>query len=534
MENDARTLTLQHLLDEHLRRDPHGLAFIDGERRWTYAGFDTLCRRAAAWLAGQGIGAGDRVALWAVNRIEWLALLFGAARLGAMVVAVNTRYRSGELGYILKHSRARLLVLQWHFRSIDFPAILADLDATELGDLQRVAVLDASAGTPRDILNKPAVACDLSSCEPMTGDALPQADVPLLLFTTSGTTRGPKLVIHPQRTLSYHSRCVAESFGFRQPGVRMLAALPFCGVFGLNGAMAAFAAGAPVVIIDAFDAEPAAALIRQHAVTHTFGSDEMYRRLLAVAPGPRPFPSARVFGYAAFQPGAPALAREAWQRGVPLIGLYGSSEVQALFSLQPAELPLAQRTEGGGRPASSAASVRVRDIDTHALLPPGEHGEIEIRSPGNFIGYLDNPQATADAILPDGYFRTGDIGYLRDDGTFVYLTRKGDAVRLAGFLVNPVEIEDVLKTHPEIADAQVVAAQVDGKPRLVAFLIAEAGATPHEAGVLAHVARQVAAFKVPARAWFVDAFPVTQSSNGTKIQRAKLREMADALLRESS
>ncbi|MFK4448889.1 fatty-acyl-CoA synthase [Caballeronia udeis] len=520
--------TLNGLLDAHLAAHPERTAFIDGEQRVSYAQFDALAEQGARWLEVQGMVAGDRVAVWLVNRIEWLSLLFGAARIGVTVVAVNTRYRHAEVEYILAKSRAKMLVLQLNFRKIDFPAELAGVSPEAVPSLQKIAVIDHDERTPATVLDRPTVACDLAS---YGGERLHRggesADAPLILFTTSGTTKAPKLVVHPQRTISRHSSRVADAYGFAAPGAVMLAALPFCGVFGLNGALAAFAGAAPVVLIDTFDGAEGASLIRRHEVTHTFGSDEMYRRLADAVSDERPFPSARVFGFAAFQPGVSTFAEKMAERGLPLIGLYGSSEVQALFALQRPDAPFEQRIEGGGYPASGEeAQIRIRDVDTGELLPAGMSGEIEIASPCNFVGYLENPEATAEALSADGFFRTGDVGRLRADGSFVYETRKGDAIRLSGFLVNPVEIEDEIKSIDGVDDAQVVAVVLDGQPRPVAFVIPLAGHDIDPAMVIGVVKSRIAAFKVPARVWSVDAFPVTQSSNGVKIQRARLREMA--------
>jgi fatty-acyl-CoA synthase len=188
------------------------------------------------------------------------------------------------------------------------------------------------------------------------------------MFTTSGTTKGPKLVVHTQRTLALHSQRIAGAYGFDQPGAGVLGALPFCGVFGLNAVMGAFAAGAPVCVMETFDGASAAALIRDHHLTHVFGSDEMFDRIFDHASGSHPFPSARVFGFGAFHRSGEDFAVPLRQRGVPLAGLYGSSEVQALFSMQPESLPLAQVIEGGGMPAAGpAAQVRVRDVESGAL-----------------------------------------------------------------------------------------------------------------------------------------------------------------------
>jgi fatty-acyl-CoA synthase len=188
---------------------------------------------------------------------------------------------------------------------------------------------------------------------------------------------------------------------------------------------------------------------------------------------------------------------------------------------------LSERIEAGGRPAAGdEAQVRVRDLDSGELLPAGRSGEIEIRSPGNFSGYWNDPQASARAIGADGYFRTGDIGRLRADGTFVFEARRGDAIRLAGFLVSPLEIEDAVKRVAGVADVQVVGVEIAGQPRCVAFVIAQAGATLSDREIIAAVGKRLAPFKVPARVWFVERFPTTESANGVKVQRGKLREMA--------
>lgn len=526
--------TLSALLARNVAQHGEAAAFVDGDRTISYREFDGLVNDSAAWLTEQGIVPGDRVAVWLVNRVEWLALFFGLARIGAALVAVNTRYRSHELATILERSQAKLLILQLHFRKIDFPAVLAGVPASAVTALHAVAVVDAGEGMPATVLGKPTVAFSPLglSARPVPDVAAP--DAPSILFTTSGTTSGPKLVVHPQRTISLHAQRVAQAYGFADDDTRLLAALPFCGVFGFNAAMAAFAVARPIILMDTFDGKAAAQLLVEQRITHVFGSDEMFHRMIEHAQGPRPFPAARVFGFACFHPGIAEYTQAAWARGIPMIGLYGSSEVQALFSLQQCTLPLEQRIQGGGMPASidAGAQVRIRDVDSGRLLEPGKSGAIEIRADTNFSGYLNNPDATAKAIDAEGFFRTGDIGYLREDGSFVYETRQGDAMRLAGYLVSPVEIEEVIKTCPGVRDVQVVAVSIDGKERPVAFAIAAPGKQPQEPEMMHAASAVLAAFKVPAHIWLVEEFPMTQSSNGTKIQRVKLRELAMQRLAE--
>ena len=163
-------------------------------------------------------------------------------------------------------------------------------------------------------------------------------------------------------------------------------------------------------------------------------------------------------------------------------------------------------------------------------LGTGKSGVIEIYADTNFVGYLNNQAATDQVVDAEGYFCTGDLGYLREDGSLVYQTRQGDAIRLAGFLVNPAEIEDVLKLQSGVDDAQVVGVEVDGQNRCVAFVITRKGCAFDENALRSSLGQSIAAFKLPVRIWEIDAFPTTMSSNGVKIQRRKLREMAQDTL----
>ncbi|MGT2435515.1 AMP-binding protein [Bradyrhizobium betae] len=515
----ANEFSLQSLIATETAADP---AFVFDGAPVSRAEFSAKVEQTAAWLAAQGIGRGDVVAVWLVNRVEWIALLFAAARLGAVVAAVNTRYRSAEVAHLLKVSGARLMVVEAAFRSIDFAAILADIASDEVPALRGLAVVGADAIPAQ----WPCIRFDAyDQPYPPAPPAQNDVDLPVLLYTTSGTTKGPKLVAHSQRTLATHAASVAKALKLDPQRHSLLAILPFCGTFGMTSLLGFIAAGATVHVLDAFEAAPALQILSKHKITHSFGSDEMFRRILALTDAPRPFPHLEICGYAAFQPGWRELAAEAEARGMPLYGLYGSSEVQALFSIARPGDAFVDRIEGGGWPMSADAKVRVRDMETGELAARGVSGEIEISAPSRFLGYFNNPEATREAITADGFFRTGDIGRLRGDGAFVYETRAGDAMRLGGFLVAPGEIEDELKSCSGVADAQVVAVDLKGQARCVAFVIAHQGQLEREA-LTARLRERLAGYKVPARIYVVDAFPITDSANGVKIQRARLRDMA--------
>lgn len=501
---------------------PADAMFIFDDGPVTRGDFKRKVEQTAAWLTAHGIGVGDVIAVWLVNRVEWLSLLFAAARVGAIVAAVNTRYRAADVAHVVGLSGAKLLVLEPGFRSIDFPGILADVEPSSVPELRQVAIVGAG-----DIeLNWRTVRFDAFQLDPKPPAPRDDADAPVLLFTTSGTTKGPKLVAHSQNTLTSHAQNIARALGLSAQEHSLLAMLPFCGTFGMASLLAFVAAGAPIHVLDAFDAQPAFDALRRARITHSFGSDEMFRRILALTGEQRPFPHVRLFGFAAFQPGWREFAALAAARGLPLHGLYGSSEVQALFAIGRADVAFEDRIECGGWPMSPEAHVRVRDMETGELAETGTSGELEIAAPSRFLGYFKNPAATSEATTADGFFRTGDIGRMRADGSFVYETRAGDAMRLGGFLVGPSEIEDELKHCAGVADAQVVAVEIGGQARCAAFVIPQSGALLSADDLVSHVRARLANYKTPARIYFIEAFPVTDSANGVKIQRAKLRAMA--------
>lgn len=504
-------------------------ALIERGRSVSYGELAGESRRVARGLRRLGVRAGDRVALWLPNLPAWLAVFLGCAQLGAIAVAVNTRFRSHELGDILQRSRARVLVFWPEFKGIDFSGILAGCDAGALDALE-AAVLYGESGAPAPaaVHGKPAVAyAALAASEALADDAA-APDAGCAIFTTSGTTKAPKFVLHDQRTVIGHAFDVARGFGIDAQST-MLLAPPLCGVFGFCSAMAALAAGRPLVMRPAWEAEQAARDIVAHRVTHANGTDEAFAQLLEV-PG-ADFTGIRFFGYAAFNPALADIVQRAGAKGLKLAGLYGASEVQALFSRQDENAPAAERMAAGGRPVNPQARVRVRDPQSGLLLPHGAQGELEIYSPASrMAGYHGNPEATRAAFTEDGYYRSGDLGTTLADGRFVYLTRLGDALRLGGFLVSPAEIEAVVQEAPGIAGCQVVAVSRPAGLVPVAFVLLAPGAAFDEAAVLASVSGRLARYKVPQRIFPLEAFPVTPGANATKIQKGKLRELAEALL----
>ena len=510
---------------------PAQIAVRYGAQAVTYGEIERDSLAVATHLHALGLRAGDRIAVWLPNIPAWLVLLFACARLGAIVVAVNTRFRSHEVADIVGRSACRVLVVWPNFKAIDFAGILAAVPPTALAAIEHVVVYGETPGAIAQAM-LPGVALshwdDLlrqSTPAPMPGTAADRC----VIFTTSGTTKAPKFVCHLQQTVVAHARDVAAALGLVTPGALLLQALPLCGVFGFTQALAAIVAAVPMRMLSVFDAAEAAAWVREEGVTHMNGVDDMIDRMLAVYPDQRPFPTLRHFGYALFNPALDNIVLQAQRRGVSVRGLYGMSECQAFYALQPLTQTAAERRKGGGLPVSSAAQVRVRDPATGTLVAAGVQGELEISGPSLMHEYFNDPAATAATLTADGYLRTGDLGYLESDGRFCYVARMGDVLRLGGFLTSPLEIEAVLDAHPAVVSSQVVAIDIGGAPTPVAFVLPAAGRCD-ELAIIEFCRARLAGYKVPRRVFMLAAFPTTLSANGTKIQKSRLRELAVARL----
>lgn len=563
----TRPATLNDLFALH--RDRETPMLFDRGRPIAYAELERESQCLASGLRAWGVRRGDRVAIWLPNVPAWLACLFACARLGAVAVAVNTRFRSHELADIVGRSGAKLLLTWPGFAKVDFDGILAGVDAAlvpalatlvEYGEDAAGGVCEPGSGvapapspnempeerpnaatgespngsTKRSPRRLPGLArvsyASLIAHSPLAeDDGAPDAGC--AIFTTSGTTKAPKFVLHDQRTLLAHAFDVIEGFGLHARCVVLLAP-PLCGVFGVCNALATIAAGRPLLMAPAWDAAVAAREIVDHGVTHFNATDDAIAQLLDTTDRTPAFPTVAFVGYAAFNPARDDIVEQAQARGLTVVGLYGISEIQALFARQSEHAPIAERKLGGGWPVSALARVRARDPDSGRVLPHGEAGELEFLAPSSrMVGYFGNPQATAEATAEDGWYRSGDLGYTTDDGRFVFLTRIGDTLRLGGFLVSPLEIETLAQQVPGVDGCQVVGVTTPQGLRPVAFVtvdaaVATAGEPALEGAVIDHLSTRLARYKVPMQVFVIDAFPVTEGTNATKIQRHRLRDLA--------
>ena len=520
-------LTLTEFLAQHTGERGTATALVYNEQPISYAALAAESRRVAQGLADLGVVAGDRVALWLPNVPAWLACFFACARLGAIVVTVNTRFRSNEVADIVGRSGAKVLVFWPDFRHIDFAGILRDVAPDALSGLHTFVAYDESpaTGACAPLLGRPVLRYRNLAQRPEYAADHARADAGCIIFTTSGTTRAPKFVLHPQSSITRHANDMARAFGIDAEDAKLLLTVPLCGVFGFCNAMATLAAGRPLVMLPTFEAQAAAQAINAHRITHFAAVGDIVAQLLAANDEPVAYPTVRMVIGARTGQAAPAQAR-----GLRLVGVYGMSEVQGMLSLRALTDAPEVRELGGGKLVSAEARVRARDPATGEILAHGTHGELEFRVPSVMSGYFGNDEATAAAFTADGYLRSGDLGYTTAGNDFVYLSRVGDVLRLSGFLVNPLEIEAVLDAHPSVAASQVVGIDGPRGPRPVAFVIARDGVAVDESALIAHCAQRIAKYKVPEHVLPIDAFPFTPSANGNKIQKAKLREIAHAAL----
>jgi fatty-acyl-CoA synthase len=523
----APRLDLPSLVDVWAAATPLAPAIFAGDRTLGFAALAAESRQVAGGLQALGVAPGDRVAIWMPNAPAWLATLFACARVGAVAVAVNTRFRSAEIGDILARSGAKVLVAWAGLPQVDVAAILSAIAPDALARLETVVVYREDDSSAAIGIDRSAVAYEALAGHAPLAREVGTADSTALIFTTSGTTSLPKLVLHTQASLTRHAHDVAAAFGTARTDHVELLSLPLCGTFGLTQALATLAGGRPMVMQRMFDAAEAAALIARHSVTDLAGTDEMAARLLD-AVGNTPLATLRCIRFASFGTAIPDLPATAHRHGIALAAPWGASEMQAFFALPSPDASEDARILAGGNPVSPLAAFRIVDPETGATLPPGEAGALEVAGPSRMHEYFGDPAATVAALTADGYLRMNDLAVGRADGGFTFLMRLGDAMRLGGYLVAPAEIEDCLQSHPSVAAAQIVAVETAKGRRAIGFVVLRPGMAFDEALLRAHCAATLAPFKVPLRILALAAFPTVASANGEKIRREVLREMAAA------
>jgi acyl-CoA synthetase (AMP-forming)/AMP-acid ligase II len=431
--------TVGRVLAEGLARKPdQRLWFFSDDRpfRGTFADGLAMAQRVAGALAARGIRPGDPVAFQLPNRVEAAATFWGAALLGAVVVPIVHFYGAKEVRYILRQSEARVLITADRTGRLDHLEILDGL-APDLPALEHVLVVGDDAG------RWPRFADAVDAAAPTTVPATADPAAPALIAYTSGTTADPKGVVHSHRSLGAEIR----QLGAIQPGdgLPVLVGAPVGHAIGmLAGLLMPVFRGEPIALIDGWDPATILRLMLEHDLTAGSGSTYF---LLSLLEHPD-------FG-------------DEHARRMPAIGL-GGSAVPAAIGERAAALGIETTRSYGSteHPSTTGArhvDAREKRINTDGLPLPGvelcldEDGEIWSRGPDLFSGYTD-PDLTAEATDADGWYRTGDIGVLDDEGWLTITDRAKDVIIRGGENVSPAEVEDLLLRLPGVAEVAVVAA----------------------------------------------------------------------------
>ena len=510
--------TLADAVREAARDQPQRVTQVCGGRGVTAGEIWEGATRLAGALQAQGLQAGDVVAFQTPNWHEAAFIDVACCLLGLVVCPIVTIYRDREVELILSDSRAKAIFIAENFRGYDFAAMLARI-APDVPTLQHVWTVRGAFGTGRDLRDLIAGAAPLATAPEVSPDA-----VKLVLYT-SGTTGRPKAVLHSHNSLIRATLMCAQHWGIR-PGDTTLMPSPVTHVTGFShGLEMPFYGGTRCVLMEKWDAAQAADTIDREQVVFTIGATPFLQELMDVAEAQqRTLPSLRLFPC-----GGAAVAPETIYR-VPRVlphcrafRVYGSSEAPMITMgwCAPGQEKLAAETDG----QIVDYEVRVVDADGRPAAP-GQEGEICARGPALFLGYADAGH-TAEAFDAEGFFHTGDIGYVQD-GAVVFTGRIKDLINRGGEKISAKEVEDLLHQHPAVQAAAVVAMPHARLGETVcAYVIARPGATVDAASIHALLdAASVARQKYPERYFFVDAFPSTASG---KVKKDLLRK--DALER---
>ena len=494
------------------------LALRADHRRLTWAELGDAVGRASAYLRTNGLRPGDHVSILMPNSTEWAVWAFACGSLGLVLVPASTRLRPQELRYQLQQSDSVVLIVpgEEHPEVLDLAAEALDVGGGPLANLRMVVgagPTDREWVTPYD------------APEPDEIPDLAEPDDIVLIQYTSGTTAFPKGAMLTHRAVLQDAAGVAERLHVEPERDRFLSPSPFHHVGGSTVLLyLALVTGVPIYTTSTFDAEQILRMMEEESITIYGGIDSLWV-MTAKAPT---FTAERMAsvrkGWIAATDG---LFREIEKltRVPGLVNLYGLSEASPNVTIADVAWPREERVTCG-RP-HSGFEVRVVDPDTRLPLPAGPPGEIEVRGPCVMVGYYAKAQETSETIGPDGWMRTGDRGYLRNDGNLVYEGRYKHMLRVGGENVAAAEIEAALLAHPDIAEAAVIGLRHDTLGEVpAAAVVPKAGRLVTPEQVTAHVAGLLAVFKVPRTVRIVDELPTTGSGRVQKFRIDRLFEVA--------
>jgi len=481
------------------------VALADARGEWTWRDLEHGRKQLAELLLTLGVRAGDRVMVIGENCAALVAVLFAVTSVGAWVVNVNARLSPREVDAVRAHCMPRRVLY------------LGDDSADARHHAERVQATRLSLGRWGTI----AVTALDERCAPeaVTGQA--NQDVAALLYTT-GTTGEPKGVMLTHANLLFIARLSAELRRITTED-RVYGLLPISHVYGLASVcLGTLRAGASLHLQPRFSPASMLEFASSHALTVCQGVPAMYAKLLEYlkARGERPRLASLRFLYAGGSPLPPALKRDVEAAfGLTLHNGYGLTEASpTLTQTRPGE-PRSDTSVGRALPG-----VELRIVDPEGRdVEPGAAGELWARGPNIMKGYYRDPKATAETLRPGGWLATGDIARQGPDGAYFIEGRLKELIIRSGFNVNPVEVETVLNSHPDVTQSAVVGRRKEGDEEVVAFVELVAGARTTPEALLSYAAAQLAPYKRPCEIITMGALPT--AANG-KVLKSRLQQIA--------
>jgi acyl-CoA synthetase (AMP-forming)/AMP-acid ligase II len=492
-------------------------ALVDGDLRCTFAQLAAAVDEASRALLATGVEPGERVAIWAPNMAEWAIAALAIHRAGAVLVPLNTRFKGNEAAYILDRAGARLLFTVTDFLNTDYVDLLRDAPAVP--SLREVVVL---RGTVRDgtapwsaFLDRAAnVTPDVSQAR---ADAITADDLCDILFT-SGTTGRPKgaMLAHGATVRAYHAW--SEVVGLRE-GDRYLIVNPFFHAFGLKaGILACVLRGSTIIPHAVFDVDTVMARAAEEHVSMLPGPPTIYQSILD-------HPRLAEFDMSSLRlavTGAAAVPVELVRRMraelnfETIVTGYGLTEATGIATMC--------RHDDDAETIANTSGRAIPDVEVRVA----DDGEVLVRGYNVMRGFVNDPEATAEAIDADGWLHTGDIGVLDARGNLRITDRKKDMFIVGGFNAYPAEIEGMLLEHPAVGQVAIVGAPDTRMGEVgYAFVVPRHGASVDPDELIEWCREKMANYKVPRHVEIVDALPLNASG---KVLKYELREKAKAAL----
>ncbi|NRS15130.1 AMP-binding protein [Brevibacillus sp. HB1.4B] len=540
--------TIGNMLDDTTSKYQEKEALVYHERglRYTFGEFQAICNQAARGFMSLGIQKGDNIAIWATNVPEWVISQFATAKMGGVLVTVNTSYRVHELEYLLRQSESTTLLLMDSYRDANYLAMIQEicpelqtcdpgaLQSKRLPHLKNVIYL----GNERqpgmflwsDLLERAVL---VTEEERIARQATLSPDDVINMQYTSGTTGFPKGVMLSHVNIVNNAVKVAECQRLGSED-KVCIPVPFFHCFGcVMGTLACVATGATMVPVIAFDPGVVLAVVEAERCTTLYGVPTMFiAELNHPTFAERDLSSLRTGIMAGSLCPIEVMKKVVDQMGIRDITIaYGQTEASPVITQTVPEDSLERKVSTVGR-LHAEVEAKIIDPATGDILPPGVQGELCTRGYLVMKGYYNMPEETVKAIDQEGWLHTGDLATVDEEGYYRITGRLKDMIIRGGENIYPREVEEFLYTHPKVLDVQIVGVP-DAKygEQVLACIRVKPHETLTEDEVRDYCEGKIAHYKIPRYIQFVDEYPMTASG---KIQKFKLREQALELFGQSN